>query len=255
MDESQAIEIQPTERIGYLPLLRTLFVHYPGRSTLVAALMITQSFLYNAIFFTYGLVLKFFFHVPPTSVPYYFFAFAAGNLLGPLTIGRLFDTLGRKKMIAGTYLLSGALLIITAILFKQGTLNATTQTIAWAVIFFFASAGASAGYLTASEVFPLEVRAKAIAVSFAIAQCFGLLGTHLYGHLIGTGNDPNKLFVGYLIGAGAMIVGGVAEVFLGVAAEGKSLEDIARPLSMVRKAAGSVAAATQGTPPLRGEPT
>ena len=211
--------------------------------------MITQSFLYNAIFFTYGLVLKFFFHVPPASVPYYFFAFAAGNLLGPLTIGRLFDTLGRKKMIAGTYLLSGVLLIITAILFKQGTLNATTQTIAWAVIFFFASAGASAGYLTASEVFPLEVRAKAIAVFFAIAQCFGLLGTHLYGHLIGTGNDPNKLFVGYLIGAGAMIVGGVAEVFLGVAAEGKSLEDIASPLSMVRKAAGSLSDATRSATP------
>src|SRR5208283_614546 len=118
--------------------------------------MITQSFLYNAIFFTYGLVLTFFFHVPAKSVPYYFFAFAAGNLLGPLTIGRLFDTLGRKKMISGTYiLLSGVLLVITAILFKQGTLNAATQTIAWAVIFFFASAGASAGYLTASEVFPL----------------------------------------------------------------------------------------------------
>ncbi len=143
--------------------------------------MITQSFLYNAIFFTYGLVLKFFFHVPSASVPYYYFAFAAGNLLGPLTIGRLFDTLGRKKMIAGTYIISGILLVITAILFKQGAFNATTQTIAWAVIFFFASAGASAGYLTASEVFPLEVRAKAIAVFFAIAQCFGFLGTQLYG--------------------------------------------------------------------------
>ena len=254
VDESAAIEIKPTEKIGYLALLRALFVHYPGRSTLVAALMITQSFLYNAIFFTYGLVLKFFFHVPATSVPYYFFAFAAGNLLGPLHHRRLFDTLGRKKMIAGTYLLSGALLIITAILFKQGTLNATTQTIAWAVIFFFASAGASAGYLTASEVFPLEVRAKAIAVFFAIAQFFGLLGTHLYGHLIGTGNDPNKLFVGYLIGAGAMILGGVAEIIFGVAAEGKSLEDIAAPLSMVRKAVGSVDA-TKSPPPLRGQAT
>jgi len=240
VDESQAIEIRPATQIGYLALARSLFQHYPGRSTLVAALMITQSFLYNAIFFTYGLVLKFFFSVPASSVPYYFFAFAAGNLLGPLTIGRLFDTLGRKKMIAGTYILSGALLIITAILFKQGVLNATTQTIAWAVIFFFASAGASAGYLTASEVFPLEVRAKAIAVFFAIAQVFGLIGTHLYGHLIGTGKDPNSLFVGYLIGAGAMILGGLAEVFLGVAAEGKSLEDIASPLSMVRKAVGAV---------------
>ena len=209
MDDSAAIDIRPTEKIGYLALTGVLFSRYPGRSTLVGILMATQSFLYNAIFFTYGLVLKFFFHVPATSVPYYFFAFAVGNLLGPLTIGRLFDTLGRKKMIAGTYILSGLLLVISAILFKQGTLNATTQTLAWAVIFFFASAGASAGYLTASEVFPLEVRAKAIAVFFAIAQAFGWAGTKLYSSLIGTGNDPNKLFVGYLIGAGAMILGGV----------------------------------------------
>src|SRR6201992_1158262 len=237
VDDDQAIEIRPAAQIGYLALARSLFQHYPGRSTLVAALMITQSFLYNAIFFTYGLVLKFFFHIPSASVPYYYFAFAAGNLLGPLTIGRLFDTLGRKKMIAGTYIISGLLLVISAILFKNGALNATTQTIAWAVIFFFASAGASAGYLTASEVFPLEVRAQAIAVFFAIAQCFGLLGTHLYGHLIGTGKDPDKLFVGYLIGAGAMILGGVVAAVLGVAAEGKSLEDIAAPLSSVRKPA------------------
>ena len=171
-------------------MLRALFKQYPGRSTLTAALMITQSFLYNAIFFTYGLVLKFFFHVPANDVPYYFFAFAAGNLLGPLTIGRLFDTIGRRRMISGTYLISGVLLIITAFLFKQGDLTAVTQTVAWCVIFFFASAGASAGYLTASEVFPLEVRAKAIAVFFAIAQCFGFLGTHLYGSLIGTGRTP-----------------------------------------------------------------
>jgi MFS family permease len=236
--DDQAIDIRPTENIGFLALLRTLFAQYPGRSTLTAALMITQSFLYNAIFFTYALVLKLFFHVSSANVPYYFFAFAAGNLLGPLTIGRLFDTLGRRKMISGTYLLSGFLLIITAFLFKHHDLTAVTQTIAWSVIFFFASAGASAGYLTASEVFPLEVRAKAIAVFFAIAQCFGLLGTHLYGHLIGTGKDPNELFIGYLIGAGAMIVGGLVALVLGVSAERKSLEDIAAPLSMVRKAIG-----------------
>jgi MFS family permease len=238
VDDDAAIEIRPATQIGYLALARTLFVRYPGRSTLVAALMITQSFLYNAIFFTYGLVLNLFFHIPTGRVPYYFFAFAAGNLLGPLTIGRLFDTLGRKKMIAGTYIISGILLVISAILFKQDALNATTQTIAWAVIFFFASAGASAGYLTASEVFPLEVRAKAIAVFFAIAQFFGWLGIKLFSSLIGTGNDPNKLFIGYLIGAGAMIIGGLVEIFLGVAAEGKSLEDVASPLSMVRRGAG-----------------
>ncbi|HEY2505751.1 MAG TPA: MFS transporter [Streptosporangiaceae bacterium] len=230
--EDRVIEIRPTERIGYLPLLRVLFSHYPGRSVLGAALMITQSFLYNAIFFTYGLVLEFFFNVNPNDTGWYFLVFAIGNLAGPLTLGRLFDTLGRRKMIAGTYLLSGILLVVSAQLFKAGLLNATTQTIAWGVIFFFASAGASAGYLTVSEVFPLEVRAKAIAVFFAIAQCFGFLGTHLYGHLIGTGKDPNSLYWGYLLGAGAMIVGGLVAVFLGVNAERKPLEEVATPLSV-----------------------
>jgi MFS family permease len=153
--------------------------------------MITQSFLYNAIFFTYGLVLEFFFHVKPTDTAYYFFAFAAGNLLGPLLLGRLFDTVGRRKMISGTYITAGVLLAITAQLFRVGALTATTQTLCWAVVFFFASAGASAGYLTLSEIFPLEVRAKAIAVFFAIAQCFGAFGSHWYGHLIGTGQDPD----------------------------------------------------------------
>ncbi|HEX3489359.1 MAG TPA: MFS transporter [Streptosporangiaceae bacterium] len=240
VDKSQELEITPTERIGYLALLRVLFTHYPGRSVLGAALMITQSFLYNAIFFTYGLVLEFFFHVSTNDTGYYFLAFAAGNLLGPLTIGRLFDTIGRRKMIAGTYVLSGVLLVITAQLFKAGTLDATTQTVAWAVIFFFASAGASAGYLTVSEVFPLEVRAKAIAVFFAIAQCFGSLGSHLYGHLIGTGHDPNRLYWGYLLGAGAMIAGGLVAAFLGVDAEGKPLEDVAKPLSVVAKPAQTI---------------
>jgi MFS family permease len=240
VDPGRELEIRPTEQIGYLALLRSLFRHYPSRSVLGAALMITQSFLYNAIFFTYGLVLEFFFKVKATDTAYYFLAFAAGNLLGPLTIGRLFDTVGRRKMISSTYLLSGVLLIITAQLFKAGTLNAGTQTLCWSVIFFFASAGASAGYLTVSEVFPLEVRAKAIAVFFAVAQCFGFLGSHLYGHLIGTGNDPNKLYFGYLLGAGAMIVGGLVAAFLAVDAEGKSLEDIAKPLSVIAKPAQAI---------------
>jgi MFS family permease len=235
VDESKELEITPAARIGYWALVRTLVRQYPGRSVLVFALMSTQSFLYNAIFFTYGLVLEYFFHVKPTDTAYYFFAFAAGNLLGPLTIGRLFDTIGRKKMIAGTYLLSGVLLLIVSFFFKAGSLNATTQTLAWAVIFFFASAGASAGYLTASEVFPLEVRAKAIAVFFAVAQCFGAFGSAWYGHLIGTGQDRNTLFVGYVVGAVAMMLGGLAAVFLGVNAEGKSLEDVATPLSVIAK--------------------
>jgi MFS family permease len=136
-------------------------------------------------------------------------------------------------MIAGTYLLSGILLALSAVLFNAGVLDAVTQTVCWCVIFFFASAGASAAYLTVSEIFPVEVRAKAIAVFFAIAQTFGAIGPWLYGYLIGTGQDHFRLFVGYLIGAGVMMLGGTVELFLGVAAEGRSLEDVASPLSTV----------------------
>jgi MFS family permease len=235
VDEGKAIELRPTDRIGYFALLRVLFREFPGRSVLGASLMITQSFLYNAIFFTYSLVLKNFFHVSDNVIPLYFIAFAVGNLAGPLLIGHLFDTLGRKKMIAGTYILSGVLLAITAVMFQAGALNAVTQTICWTVIFFFASAGASSAYLTVSEIFPLEVRAKAIAVFFAIAQCFGALGPVIYGHLIGDGKHTGPLFGGYLLGAGVMIVGGLVAAFLGVAAEGKSLEDVALPLSALRR--------------------
>ncbi len=237
--DSQAIEIRPAPRTGPFALARVLFRDYRPRSVLGATLMITQSFLYNAIFFTYTLVLTKFYGVRASNAPFYLIAFAAGNLVGPLTIGRLFDTIGRKHMIAATYIASGVLLAVTAALFNAGVLSALTQTMAWCVIFFLASAGASAAYLTVSEIFPLEVRAQAIAVFFAIAQCFGALGPVLYGHLIGNGSDPFKLFIGYLIGAGAMIIGGLAETILGIAAERKSLEDIARPLSLVRKAAGS----------------
>ena len=142
--------------------------------------------------------------------------------------------IGRRTMIAGTYLLSGVLLAVTAFLFDAGLLNAITQTIAWSVIFFFASAGASSAYLTVSEIFPQEVRAKAIAVFFAIAQCFGALGPVIYGALIGDGTDRVPLFWGYLLGAAIMVVGGLVAAFIGVAAEGKSLEDIAAPLSARR---------------------
>jgi MFS family permease len=193
--------------------------------------MITQSFLYNAIFFTYSLVLTKIYNVPAKDTAYYFIFFALGNLIGPLTIGRLFDTIGRRRMISGTYILSGFLLAISAFLFKAGALNAVSQTACWCIIFFFASAGASSAYLTVSEIFPVEVRAKAIAVFFAIAQSFGALGPWLYGMLIGTGSDHYKLFIGYMIGAIVMILGGVVEIFLGVAAEGRSLEDISDPLS------------------------
>jgi len=233
VDESKAIEIKPRERIGFITLARVLFRHYTSRSVLGASLMISQSFLYNAIFFTYTLVLTNIYHVNAKSAPWFLIAFAVGNLAGPLTIGRLFDTLGRRKMISGTYILSGVLLAITAVMFNAGILNAYTQTLAWCIIFFFASAGASAAYLTVSEIFPLEVRAQAIALFFAIAQCFGAIGPIFYGHLIGKGHDPGKLFIGYLIGAAIMVIGGVVEIVLGVDAEQKSLEDVASPLSMI----------------------
>ena len=240
VDQSEAITVQPVDRIGYFALARSLFRDYPSRAVLSAGLMITQSFLYNAIFFTYALVLTKVYKVPSNHTEYYFLFFAAGNFIGPLTIGRLFDTIGRRKMIAGTYFLSGGLLAVSAFMFKAGELTATTQTLWWCIIFFFASAGASAAYLTCSEIFPLEVRSKAIAVFFCIAQSFGALGPWLYGQLIGTGSDHFLLFLGYLIGAGVMVLGAVIEVVFGVAAEGRSLEDLAKPLSMVRKAAGSL---------------
>jgi hypothetical protein len=153
-------------------------------------------------------------------------------------------------MISATYIASGAMLAVSAWLFDQGVLNATTQTIAWCVIFFAASAGASAAYLTVSEIFPLEVRAEAIAVFFAIAQCFGAIGPILYGALIGAGHDPFRLFTGYLIGGGVMIIGGVVELLIGVAAQQQPLEAVARPLSAVaplHKAAYSPGMRPSGT--------
>ncbi len=248
VDESKAIEIKPTDRIGYVALTRVLFREYPRRAVLGASLMISQSFLYNAIFFTYTLVLGKFYGVPSEVAPLFLFAFAIGNLLGPLTIGHLFDTIGRKVMISGTYIVSGVLLAITAFLFNAGVLNAFTQTIAWCVIFFFASAGASSAYLTVSELFPLEVRAKAIAVFFAIAQSFGALGPVIYGALIGDGSDPSKLFIGYLLGAVVMILGGLVAIAFGVAAERRSLEDIALPLSAITGRTGSTRAEGSSSP-------
>jgi MFS family permease len=233
VDDTKAIEITPATDIGFVALARTLFARYPRRSLLGATLMITQSFLYNAIFFTYALVLTKIYGVPSTDTAYYYIFFALGNLVGPLTLGHLFDSVGRRKMISGTYLVAGSLLAVSAFLFEAGALNAVTQTACWCVIFFFASAGASAAYLTVSEIFPVEVRAKAIAVFFAIAQSFGAFGPWLYGLLIGNGDDHSRLFIGYLIGAAVMLLGGAVEIFLGVDAERQSLEDVASPLSSV----------------------
>ena len=243
VDDGAAITLKPEKQFGYPALLRSMFRQYPKRSVLGASLMITQSFLYNAIFFTYAIVLTQFYGVSSTTVPIYGLAFAVGNLAGPLVLGGLFDSLGRKKMIAGTYILSGGLLAISAFLFQAGVLTALTQTAAWIVIFFFASAGASAAYLTVSEIFPVEVRAQAIAAFFALAQVAGAIGPLLYGALIGDGTDPTALTIGYLIGAAIMIAGGLVEVFLGVNAERQPLESITRPLTAVdtssRQASGS----------------
>ena len=232
VDETKAIAVREPDNTGFVALARTLIVTYPRRTILGASLMITQSFLYNAIFFTYSLVLTKIYGVSSADTAYYFMAFAAGNFIGPLLLGHLFDTIGRKRMIAGTYSISAVLLAVSAILFKAGALSALTQTLCWCVIFFFASAGASAAYLTVSEIFPVEVRAKAIAVFFAVAQSFGAFGPWFYGQLIGNGKDHTALFIGYLIGAGVMFIGAVVEMFLGVNAERQSLEDIARPLSL-----------------------
>jgi MFS family permease len=233
VDDSQAIVLKPEKPYGYRDLLRVVFKQYPRRGVLGASLMITQSFLYNAIFFTYAIVLTNFYDVDPTQVPIYGLAFSVGNLAGPLLLGRLFDTIGRRKMISGTYLISGALLAVSAFLFDAGVLTAATQTLMWVIIFFFASAGASAAYLTVSEIFPIEIRAQTIAVFFAIAQVFGAMGPLIYGALIGDGTDKTGLFIGYLFGAAVMIFGGLIAAWLGINAEGKSLESVARPLTAV----------------------
>jgi MFS family permease len=229
--DDKALELVPEKQYGYVRFLGLVFRTYPKRAVLGASLMITQSFLYNAIFFTYALVLVKFYGVSADKVPWYGLAFSVGNLIGPLLLGPLFDTVGRKKMISGTYILSGGLLAASGWLFQHHDLTAYSQTFVWIVIFFFASAGASAAYLTVSETWPIEIRAEAIAVFFAIAQIFGAMGPAFYGALIGNGSSRTGLFIGYLVGAGIMIFGGIIEIVFGINAEGKSLEDITKPLT------------------------
>ncbi len=227
----RTLRIKQRKSIPLTEIASTFFKLYPRRTVLCFSLFTGQAFLYNAIFFTYALVLTKFYHVSTASVGWYILPFAAGNFAGPLLLGRLFDRVGRKPMIAGTYILSGLLLIVTAFLFKNGTLTAVTQTAAWCVIFFFASAGASAAYLTTSEVFPMETRALAIAFFYAFGTVVGGVGGPiLFGALIASGK-PSDVFVGYIIGAALMIAAGLVEVGLGVEAAGRELEDIAAPLS------------------------
>ncbi len=210
-------------------VVRQLLHVYPRRTVLGIALLTTQSFTYNAISFTYPFVLTKFYDVPAGNIGFYILPFALGNFLGPLVLGRYFDTVGRKPMISFTYALAGCLLAATGYLFWQGAFTPLTQTLAWSAIFFFASAGASAAYLTVSEIFPLEIRAMAIASFFVVAQGAGVVAPWLYGKLIES--SAESVFYGYLLGAGMMLVGALIELWLGVKAEGRSLESIAAPLS------------------------
>jgi len=227
--------IRPQGTVSYGKIARAMLKDYPTRSLLGFALMVGQAFLYNAIFFTYGLVLTTFYHIPASTIGLYLIPFAIGNIVGPLTLGRLFDTIGRRQMISFTYIISGVLLTITGWLFLQGALNAVTQTICWSIIFFFASAGASAAYLTVSEVFPLEVRALAIALFYAIGTGAAAVAPVLFGALIQSGK-PLNVFYGDLFGAALMAGAGVVAWFFAVKAERQSLENIARPLSFVEEA-------------------
>jgi MFS family permease len=206
---------------------------YPRRAVLGLVLMTAQAFFYNAIFFTYALVLTRFYDVPTATIGWYMLPFALGNLLGPLVLGPLFDTLGRKPMIASTYALSGVLLAIVGYLFRQNLVDATTLTLCWSGIFFFASAAASAAYLTVSESFPLEARALAIAVFYALGTAIGgVAAPWLFGLLVGTG-ERGAVFLGYLLGAGLMIGAAGVELAIGIRAERQPLESVARPLSSV----------------------
>ncbi|GAA4173636.1 MFS transporter [Gryllotalpicola koreensis] len=233
VSDSKALDLKPIEYVPFRVIARTLFRIYPKRTITAAAMMITQSFLYNAIFFSYALVLQNFYGIPNDHTGYFFFPFAIGNLVGPLVLGPLFDTIGRRKMIFTTYVGAGVVLTISAILFQAGALNAVSQTIFWCVAFFLASAGASSAYLTVSETFPLELRAQAISYFFAVAQIVGAVAPFLFGALVGDGSSRGPLTIGYFVGAGIMMVGGIIALILGTDAERKSLEDISAPISLV----------------------
>jgi MFS family permease len=211
----------------------TLFSLYRQRSLVGLALMVAQAFFYNAIFFTFALVLTDFYGIAADQVGWYILPFAAGNFLGPLVLGRLFDTLGRRAMITFTYGISGVLLAVSGYLFAIGVLSAESQTIAWMLIFFCASPAASSAYLTVSETFPLEVRALAIALFYAVGTGIGgVAGPVLFGALIDTGSRAS-VFAGYLLGAGLMVAAAAIAWRYCIAAERRTLESVTRPLAFV----------------------
>ena len=229
--DAPPVRIRTRTHTPWREIWHTIVHVHRRRSLLGFVLMLSQAFFYNAIFFTYGLVLMRFYNVPAASVGGYLLPFAAGNVLGPFVIGHLFDTVGRRKMISGTYAVSGLLLAITAWLFNAGMLTAHTQTLAWTVIFFVASAAASSAYLTVSEIFPLEIRAMAIAIFYAIGTLAGGVGAPLlFGWIIGSGSRP-ALAIAYLVGAALMLIAAAVEAWIGVDAERRPLEQVAAPLS------------------------
>jgi MFS family permease len=227
------IVIQLRRRLSFLDIAKYVIRRYPERGVLGLALMTGQAFLYNAIFFTYTLVLTRFYGVDAGTAPLYLIPFAVGNFLGPLTLGPLFDTLGRRVMIPFTYITSGVLLIITGQLFVHDVLTQGWMTFCWCTIFFFASAGASSAYLTVSEVFPLEGRAMAIALFYSVGTGLAAISPTIFGALIESASRTNVNY-GYLVGAGLMIAAGVVAAFLAVPAERKALEDVASPFTAVR---------------------
>ena len=206
------ITIRQRQTISLAEIARTVVRTYPRRTVLGLALFVGQAFLYNSILFGYATLLTTFFGTPTANAPFYLVAFAAGNLLGPIVLGGLFDSVGRKPMIATTYILSGLLLLGTGYLFEQHQLTATTLTICWSVVFFFASAGVSAAYLTVSEVFPMETRALCIALFYAVGTGLGgIIGPQVFAPLIATGK-ASEVFKALALGAILMIIGGVAEL-------------------------------------------
>ena len=229
----QTLRLRTDVREWFGPAARALFTDYRRRAVLGIALMAAQAFCYNAVFFTYALVLKQFYAIPSADIGWFMLPFAAGNFLGPLILGRLFDTLGRRLMITTTYALSGILMALTGWLFVLGVLDAMQQTLAWTAIFFVASAAASSAYLTVGESFPLEMRAIAIALFYAFGTGLGgVAGPAVFGKLIGTGERVAILW-GYLLGGGLMLGAAVVAGLLAVSAERRALEDVAPPLSSV----------------------
>lgn len=234
--EGKPLRLHARDHTPLKEVFSTLFVVHRRRAVVGLTLLTAQAFFYNAIFFTYALVLTDFYDVPSEHIGWYVLPFALGNFCGPLLLGRLFDVVGRKVMISSTYVISGVLLAISGYLFQQEMLTVTQQTIAWMVIFFFASAAASSAYLTVAETFPLEIRALAIAVFYAFGTGLGgIVGPTLFGALIES-HDRGNVLIGYLIGAALMIIAGVVQALMGVAAERRSLEEVARPLSQAQPA-------------------